>query len=189
MASIKSCGKTHSYCRACRPEVANKTREHIRQYARTHSWNRGLTKETDVRVAANGQAIHEAVKDIDCSLRYTPEVRERIAESVAKYHEQHPGYSYPRGRVTTLERGLRRLLDLAGLEYETQKRFGRYVVDAYVQSHNLVFEADGSFWHDQKRDAVRDTWLIENTEIIAVVRLTEQDLRNLGRRKGVGRYG
>lgn len=79
---------------------------------------------------------------------------------------------------TGLEYALQMLLEDADLEFEAQRRFGRYVVDAYVPNRNLVFEADGQFWYwhkDKKREAKRDEYL-RSSGVGAVVHLTDEDL-------------
>jgi len=109
--------------------------------------------------------------------RFPPETRAKIAASVAEACRRG---DY-RNQRTWLELALRNLLQTAGLEFEEQKRFGRYVVDAWVPSHGLVFEADCSFWYhhqDKEREARRDAYLIARG-ITAVVHLTESDLRDL----------
>ena len=78
--------------------------------------------------------------------------------------------------VTVLEHALQMLLENAGLEFETQKRFGYYTVDAWVPSRNLVFEADGSWYHqDKEKERRRDCSLIKKG-VSAVVHLDEHDL-------------
>lgn len=102
---------------------------------------------------------------------FTKQVRERLAEKAAQRVVSW-------GKPTNLEFALDLLLQDAGFEYEAQKRFGKYVVDAYVQSHNLVFEADCSFWYhhqDKEREARRDAYLIERG-VNAVIHLDEKDL-------------
>ncbi len=81
---------------------------------------------------------------------------------------------------TSLEFALDLLLQSADLSYQAQKQFGRYVVDAYVPEHNIVFEADGAYWHqDKKKEHLRDEYLI-NRGVLAVIHLTEQDLNSWG---------
>jgi len=78
--------------------------------------------------------------------------------------------------ATPLELGLYYLLSAAGLVFERQRRFGRYVVDAFVPSHALVFEADSTYWHqDKEREHRRDGYLIKRG-ISAIVHLGERDL-------------
>jgi very-short-patch-repair endonuclease len=61
------------------------------------------------------------------------------------------------------------------LEFERERRFGVYHVDAYVPSHNLVFEADGEWGHSPARDAARDRYLVRGG-VVAVIRLVRDDL-------------
>jgi len=101
--------------------------------------------------------------------------RRKLAEAAA---HNHAAGIYHRG-PTSLELVLRGLLQTAGFEFEEQVRFGRYVVDAWVPSHGLVFEADCSFWYhhqDKEREARRDAYLVDRG-VVAVVHLTEDDLR------------
>jgi very-short-patch-repair endonuclease len=95
-----------------------------------------------------------------------------IAEGVARYCASSARFTKPNG----LELALHRLLCGAGFEFDEQIRFGRYVVDVWVPSHGLVFEADGVFWHrDKEREAGRDAYLMERG-VVAVVHLTDDDL-------------
>ena len=74
------------------------------------------------------------------------------------------------------------LLESADLDYEAQVRFGRYLVDFWIPSHRLVFEADGMFWYhhqDKEREALRDAYLRER-EVLSVVHLDDKDLENWG---------
>ena len=164
---IKSCGKRHPFCRSCRPEVAAKTARggyavagismiercpgHLEQVCNhfgRRGWNKGL--KTGPRSA---------------------EVRQRIAIGVARYAAKFPNEKTP------LEYSLARLLTEMGLEFEEQKRFGRYVVDAYDPKNKLVWEADGAYWHqDREKERVRDAYLI-NYGISAVIHLDEVDLK------------
>lgn len=56
-------------------------------------------------------------------------------------------------------------------------RFGRYVVDFWDAEREIVYEADGSYWHrDLQRECRRDSYLLERG-VAAVVHLDEADLR------------
>lgn len=83
---------------------------------------------------------------------------------------------------TKLERILYRFLCCAAFKVERQKRFGKYIVDAYVPEYHLAFEADGATWHSYpeqvKRDAIRDKWLQERFGL-PVVRMPERELLKL----------
>ncbi len=85
-------------------------------------------------------------------------------------------YKATKYKNTWLEKALENLLLCSGFIFEQQKRFGRYTVDAWVSSHGLVFEADGTFWHqDTKREKERDAYLVQKG-VLAVIHLTEKDL-------------
>ena len=61
---------------------------------------------------------------------------------------------------TSLEIRMQEMLTELGVEFETQKRFGRYQVDIFVPSRNLVIECDGEPWHkDKAKERKRDRFL------------------------------
>ncbi|KKM13561.1 hypothetical protein LCGC14_1715010 [marine sediment metagenome] len=101
----------------------------------------------------------------------------RIAhEGMIYTHKKGCGCAFHTMPVTVLEHALSLLLQSAGLEFEAQKRFSYYTVDAWIPSRNLVFEADGSWYHqDKEKEHHRDERLIEKG-IVAVVHLDEHDL-------------
>lgn len=81
---------------------------------------------------------------------------------------------WPKPR-TVLELALYRLLRGAGLAFVAEKRFGRYIADAYVAELDVIFEADGSFWHkDVARTRRRDAYLVNR--VTAIIHLTDGDL-------------
>ena len=102
------------------------------------------------------------------------EGRGRIALASARRLIEH-GFPW---LPTSLEYALQLLLEDAGLEFEAQKRFGRYIVDVYVPELNLAFEADGQFWHwhkNKKREAKRNESLLQSG-VAAVIHLDDEDL-------------
>jgi len=105
--------------------------------------------------------------------RHSTEHKRKLAEAagirMSKDYSRTP---------TNLEYALQMLLEDAGFEFEAQRQFGRYIVDAYVESRNLVFEADGQFWYwhkDKEREAKRDEYL-RSSGVDAVIHLTDEDL-------------
>lgn len=85
-----------------------------------------------------------------------------------------------RGR-TSIERTTAELLSALGITFEPQYRIGRFVVDFYVPTSNLVIECDGTYWHsrpgDAERDARRDAWLSQHG--YRVCRLKEIEIGTL----------
>ena len=103
---------------------------------------------------------------------FTEDARRRIAEGRARWIAKQ-GFPWP---PTNIEFALQMLLEYAGLEYEPQKQIGRYIVDFFAPSDNIVFEADGEFWHtDSRREQMRDEYLISRG-VSAVVHLSGNDL-------------
>ena len=129
-------------------------------------WNKGLTKATDSRILSTSKAKEGKPRSAS--------VKAKVALGVARAHARGDYNNRP----TSLEQALDLLLQDAGLEYESQVRFGRYIVDAWIPSHNLVFEADGMFWWNHKdndREQRRDRYLVDKG-VIAVIHLTDEDL-------------
>lgn len=109
----------------------------------------------------------------------SPEHKAAISRAQLRSYEQGTRKNRGWRDPTSLEQAMALLLQDAGLEFEAQVRFGRYVVDAWVPSHGLVFEADGMFWYhhqDKEREAWRDEYLIQRG-VVAIVHLDDDDLR------------
>ena len=63
---------------------------------------------------------------------------------------------------TRIEIIMQELLTELGIEFETQKRFGRYQVDIYIPSCQLVIECDGEYWHrfeNPRKRSRRDSYI------------------------------
>lgn len=58
---------------------------------------------------------------------------------------------------TSIEKKLYMELARRGLLFETQKIInGKFIVDAYIPSLNLIIEADGNYWHSLDRVVKKD---------------------------------
>jgi very-short-patch-repair endonuclease len=68
------------------------------------------------------------------------------------------------------------LLEEAGVSYEPQVRFGRYVADFYLPETNVVIEVDGVYWHPNGPDGARDQYLLEQG-VTAVLHITDEQLK------------
>ncbi len=103
---------------------------------------------------------------------WTPERRIALGKRTAAMIAERRIHPKP----TSLEHALELLLQDAGLEYEANKYMGNRVVDFWVASYDLVFEADGWFWHqDSEREIKRDNQLAE-AGALAVIHLDDNDL-------------
>ncbi|HEX7757975.1 MAG TPA: endonuclease domain-containing protein [Caulobacteraceae bacterium] len=80
---------------------------------------------------------------------------------------------------TEIEAKLWRLLRdrrLEDMKFRRQVPIGRFVADFVCLRHRLIVEADGEYFHDPVRDALRDEWL--NAEGFRVLRFTEGQIRS-----------
>lgn len=82
---------------------------------------------------------------------------------------------------TSIETKLYQELKDRGLLFEKQKLInGKFLVDAYIPSLNLIIEADGNYWHAQERAIIRDAQ--ENKYLpkagFRLLRLTETEINN-----------
>jgi len=100
------------------------------------------------------------------------DARRRIGNGHARWLAEH---SFP-GVPTNIEYALQMLLEAADIDYEAQRRLGSKTVDFYSPSLNIVFEADGTYWHQDKiAEQVRDEYLI-NQGIGYVFHFSEDEL-------------
>jgi hypothetical protein len=145
------------------------------------AWNRGLSRETDERVA-------------------------RYVEKTLPVLEKHRAAGWNRGlRMPAVSAARKRHIEqcdgscgnpvcgtypspsnLAWRAYELflqdfeivipEERFGRYRVDFLLAEEWLAIEVDGAYYHrDPTFDEERDAWLLANFGL-PVVRLTEQEI-------------
>jgi len=82
---------------------------------------------------------------------------------------------------TSIEKKLYDELKRRGLLFEKQKLInGRFLVDAYIPSFNLIIEADGNYWHNldrvKKKDKSENAYL--KTCGYNLLRLTETEINN-----------
>lgn len=178
------------------PEHAVKSRRAIIQVGIVHQWqightpwNKGIHLSADhaakARVANLGKKQTEEVKmKKNAAIRLTlstPEARAlRSKQAIERWQDpEYRSKALARRFPSSLEQALSLLLQDAEFEFETEKAFGRYTVDAWIPKYGLVFEADG--YHHinpkrQKQDIKRDKLLLEHKSVRAVVHLTANDL-------------
>lgn len=82
---------------------------------------------------------------------------------------------------TSIEKKLYDGLKNRGLLFETQKLInGKFIVDAYIPSLNLIVEADGDYWHNLDRVVKKDK--AENAYLTKcgynILRLSETEINN-----------
>ena len=174
MRTIKSCGKRHSWCKVCRPDIgpAMGRRSRGRKFSDEHKLALSRARRASTYKVPSPSA----------------ETRVKISASLKRHIAKCDGQcgsavcSPPASPPTDLERRLYVLL----AEFPTvirEQRFGRYRVDAYLPPpYHLAFEADGVYWHDRpervKHDARRDAYLLAEYGL-PVVRLGETELMGM----------
>lgn len=118
----------------------------------------------------------------------TPEYRAKLSAGVKKalenpeYVENHAkamSIVHRTKKPTSIEIIVATLLGSLEIEYEAQKRIGRYHVDFFVESKQLVIECDGTYWHGiesvKERDIRKNAFLLEKG--YKVLRLPEVDIK------------
>lgn len=176
--AVKSCGKAHSHCRVCAPDVSAT----LSKLWQPHSGKK-CTKGCTCRRHSNPGKKP--------GWHHTKEARAKIAASnkacppncTCKKHTHDPieGRLAQRGRrVTRIHKALQAFLQRAGFNVVIDAPFGRYQVDCYVPDYHLAFEADGDYWHSlpdvRERDARRDIALLQNFNL-PTVRFSETEIK------------
>ena len=132
------------------------------------SWNKGLTKKTDERVAANAKAVSISFKKyIDegyvnptwTDEYWTEERRKDQSDKKIKLYKEHPE-KHPNRKLANNRKKMTYPEQLAydflvehNIEFK-QQYFSdldgiRRFVDFYVPSKNLFIEIDGEYWHEE----------------------------------------
>lgn len=142
--------------------------EHKRKLSKSHKgqkpWmeNRHHSEETK-------RKISEAKKGVEVSV----EAKRNMLKGQQK--------RYSSGDPTSIEKKVYDELKARGLLFETQKLInGKFIVDAYIPSLNLVIEADGDYWHSLEKTAKKDK--SENAYLktcgFNLLRLTEREIND-----------
>lgn len=123
--------------------------------------------------------------------RHPPEVRKKIGEASKLKWERYTPEQYARltdaliaagsksSKSGTLpERWMASILRETGVTFESQKRFGRYVVDFYLPKSQEAIEVDGVYWHRTGPNEKRDAYLLSHG-LSAVHHITDRELKEL----------
>lgn len=89
--------------------------------------------------------------------------------------------AFYKNRPTSIEKAVYDYLLLKGILFEKQKLInGKFVVDAYIPSINLIIEADGKYWHEldriKKKDKAENAYLKKCG--FNVIRLSEKEINS-----------
>ena len=145
----------------------NPTREISNIEKRTNivPWNKGLTKDTDDRVALNGKKVSSSLKGKPSKTIWTHEMRQAKSEWRKQLHKDNPD-THPnrrlagnRNKMSYPEKVAFDFLTLHNVEFEHQKYVLKYFPDFVIG--NIIIEIDGEHWHNEKKDRIRDAELAE----------------------------
>ena len=150
--------------RLCK-ENPNKQVSAIIEHNRTRSgpWNKGLTKDTDERVANNSTAVSVALKGIPPKFEWTDSLRKEQSERKKKLYsdfpDKHPNRKLANNRrkMTYPERLAFDWLTRNNFDFYHNKKVDRYYPDFIIG--NVIIEIDGEYWHDEQLDKERDSIL------------------------------
>lgn len=151
--------------------------KNIKGYTNTGSFKKGhKTNVGIVRLEETRKKVSLAKLKRKKELGYvnSPETRKKMSEAQKKL-KRSKDYYREKGLIglkkqasmknpTSIEKKVYDELKRRGLLFEKQKLInGRFLVDAYIPSLNLVIEADGSYWHSLpktiKKDKIKNVYL------------------------------
>lgn len=151
-------------------------------------WNKGLTKESDIRVAQCAENLREVNKGKRPQVDYTSAhrkrisdrmkgdknpakrlaVREKIRKTLLETRKKHPeilrdrkssGLNQYSGHFTSIERPIARELSSRSIPYVHNQKVDRYFPD-FIISENVIIECDGERWHkNDTKEQKRDARL------------------------------
>lgn len=132
-----------------------------------HIWNKGLTKQTDSRVAQIGATLSTVM--IGKGHKQSIETREKISKSFIKAHSEGRmvGWAHINSdpnRMSSSEKVFKKWLDNAKISYQIHLNVGKYFLDFAITDLKIDIEIDGC-QHFRSNDAIehdrkRDSWLM-----------------------------
>ena len=166
-------------------------------------WNKGkpMSEETKQKLSEShaGQVTWNTGKKIDREKfpnfghfkKHSEETRQKMSlikknNGLSKGHYKKIGL---KGLIkqqnmkepTSIEKAVYEYLLIKGILFEKQKLInGKFIVDAYIPSLNLIIEADGKYWHSLDRVVKKDK--AENAYLtkcgFKIIRLNEEEIMN-----------
>ena len=86
---------------------------------------------------------------------------------------------YRSARFSDLERIVAEQLSSQDVKFIRQFKIGRYYVDFFIPSHNIVIEAEGDFWHSSRKQKAKDRRRDDSFQShgYRVIHIKEHDIR------------
>lgn len=150
------------------PEAIKKsheTQKKMHESGELTIWNKGLTKNDDVRIKNYGIKIGDNIERADKislanlgvkksephkeKLKETAQIRWADINEREKQRFRRLDYFKNRqfNKKTILEAYFESLLTKLGVEFETQHPVNGYLFDIYIENKNLLIEVDGDWYH------------------------------------------
>lgn len=127
---------------------------------REGSWNKGLTKNIDIRVKQNGISVSKVMKGIAPKFIWTEKLRkeqsERKKKLYSEFPEKHPNKKLANNRLKMSypEKIAYDWLTSKQIEFLHNEKIDRFYPDFVV--NNTIIEIDGEYWHNIETDKNRD---------------------------------
>lgn len=168
----KNANSLRNHERMCKQNPERQVSPFVKLNTERGAWNKGLTKETDERVAKFANTLHEHIQaGISCQYDrkavWTEERRKKQSDKKKKLYAEHPE-KHPNvklagnhAKLTYPEQLAHDWLVEHGYEpihnwHYKSDEINRYV-DFYVEPLKLIIEIDGEYWHaDATLDKAKD---------------------------------
>lgn len=163
--SCKSMNSLRNHERLCKMNP-NRHESPFVQYNKTKGnvWNKGLSKETDERLAKTSKTLKAAYSSgqyvsYNKGTIMSDEQKLKISKSRKKYLEDHPDrvpyLLNHSSKISYPEQYFIELFDLENIDLQYHKQIGLYQLDFYNEDKKLYLEIDGE-QHYQEKSMERD---------------------------------
>lgn len=166
---LKECKNNNSLSQHQKYCIENPNRIIKENYFPKIPWNKGLSKENDVRVLKHSKTVSKTFKENNikpgCFSSSYWNASKRLEQSERKkklyqdFPEAHPNRKLAgnRKKMTYPERIAYDWLIKNKIDFETQVRINSYYVDFLI--NKTVVEIDGEYWHqlNNEKDKIRDS--------------------------------
>lgn len=134
------------------------------------TWNKGLTKNTDERLKAKGEKLHQRYVNGELTATFkgkthTEETKKKISESMSKAQAEGRAYNIGQSRWNNEHsRPEKWLIDvlqnefklIEHVDYETELPFHRYALDFAWPEKKICIEIDGKQHSSDEQQIARD---------------------------------
>lgn len=145
-----------------------------------HAWNKGLTKETDDRVAKQAKTLSESIKGKP-GHKHTEASKQKISTARKRYLSEHPDrVPYLINHSSKISYPEQYFIDLFVAEHIDLKyhlQFSKYELDFYNEEKKIDVEIDGEQHYLDKRiyqsDRDRDKFMSDNGWTVKRIRWSD----------------